>query len=203
MDAFWREPTTGAFSCVSNPGDNSCDNGLLFTAEAYLLGIIKQPEFAQIANQYQVAPGLFCRHPVRQGDLTAQDDLLGIAASSIYHARGIYFYGELHGWKWGDRWLGRFPHFKPAIKAGAGLNLSLWDHFKLSLAFADNFFEKREETSGKLLLWVITKVIGNPWYVRLWRARMRKVYGEDWLHALMSVYFPARHPFHEASKGKE
>src|SRR5512138_2411014 len=90
---YWQEPRTKAYSCVRNPGDRSSDNGVLFTAEAYHLGLLTSSEAAStIALYFDYSKGALARYPGSQ-DWSAQDDHIGAASVSSTYAYLIYLWG--------------------------------------------------------------------------------------------------------------
>lgn len=201
----WQEPMTNGVSCEIDPVDYSCDNSITFTAEKFALlgksGFI--PEFDYFLLQFETSPGQLLRHP-QSLEVTSWDDHLAAAALSPWMAQRIMAYGVSHGWTWGSKWLGRFPIFKPTVKASAGLGLSVLDALLASAAYVANMFEKPEETSGKLSLWLASRALygKNPLLdtiIRLWRKSMAKKYPNAGLRELMGIYFPPKkgvlHPF--------
>jgi hypothetical protein len=212
--ADWREPLTEAFSCEYKPQDYSCDNGVLFTAEAMMLGLITEMELIKIVELYEapvpgsngeMMTGVFLRH-MTSPDFCSWDDHFGASVASQILALRVLGYMESHGWKLPNgNWIGRMPILKPAIKAGAGKDLNLWDQFKVAAVYAHNSFEDERETSGKMMLFFGRRVMQKHWLTRtataMWSKQMQKVYGSP--AKMFEIYFPAKngnaHPFVEAS----
>lgn len=201
----WQEPMTNGVSCEVDPVDHSCDNLVTFTAEKFALlgksGPI--PEFDYFLLQFEKAPGQLLRHPLSH-EVTSWDDHLAAATMSPWMASRIMAHGVAKGWTWEGKWLGRFPLFIPTVKAGAGLPLSVLDVILASAAYIANMFERPEETSGKLSLWIASKSLFGKNYVldliiRQWRKSMAKKYPNAGLRELMGIYFPPKkgvlHPF--------
>lgn len=150
---LWREPKTKAFSNVKNPIDKSCDNGVLFSAEATRLGLITLADFEEIAEQY-FKDGYLIRYP-GVNDWMSWDDYVGAASVSVLFAGRILDSMEKSNWHLpnGD-WLGRFPILAPILYASARAELNSWQELKACVAYLWNLFESKKETSGKLILWL-------------------------------------------------
>lgn len=212
----WREQKTRAFSCEYNPNDRSDDNGPLFTSHAYRLGLIDSADYEQVIAQYikingfgDKSYGAINRYP-DSPDYCSWDDHVAVACSHIFFAKVIYNYMERSNWRTpDDKKLWRFPIVIPAIRAAAGYKLNIFRVLQASLVFIFNMFEKKEETSGKLVLWHAASVLWwKHWIlrgvIRMWIRRMKKVYGDNWLNAVLTRYFPNKngetHPFVEQTK---
>lgn len=204
----WRDPITKGFNCNSGDDRYGSQNQILFTVQAYYLGLITQLEAINILLLYEKEHGLFCRYPGLD-DLCAQDDHIAAASLSRHFAISIYGYGQEHGWVFGDRKLWRFPLFIPMVKAGAGMKLNAWDHLKAASAYLWNGWgpikingsltmgDPHGETSGRLLLWLSSKALGDTWYIRAWRNRMLHIYA-DGLSEMLKIYFTEEgHPFRD------
>lgn len=194
----WQEPMTNGVSVEYRPVDYSCDNLIVFTAEKFALlnksGPI--PEFDYFLLQFEKSPGELLRHPI-SSEVTTWDCHLSAAAMSPWMAKRIYSYGSNNGWTWGGKWLGRFPIFKPTVKASAGLKLSFLDKFLAAGTFIANCFEKKEETSGKLLLWLASRALYGRSFlidlsINIWRRSMAKKYPNAGLREAMGIYFPPK-----------
>lgn len=201
----WREPTTRAFSCNYKPTDRSCDNAVLFTAEAFALGLITIGDFYLTCRLYQSSFGCFMRYP-GAWNYCSWDDHTAAASCSYAFAESTYTYGRTHGWSWGGDKLWRFPIFVPTVRAGAGMRLYPWHTAMAALAYIANMFEPKQETSGKLILWLTSKTLKDQsvfldLVMRLWYYVLRRKYGS--LSAIFAIYFPEGHPFIEAAKSKE
>lgn len=197
----WREPKTKAFSCVANPGDFSCDNGVLFTAEAYRLGLISLGEAEEIVLKYEMAPGLLSRYP-GTNDPMSYDDHLGAASISPMLARRIHAYMSENDWTLPNKnYLGRFPILEPVVRAGAGLPLSNLNIAKASAAYMWNLFEPAQDTSGKLMLWLCADVLrgASPHLaaaISVWDLSLSLKYPNK-IAGAFQIYFPEGHPFRE------
>ncbi len=194
----WQEPMTGGVSCEYLPVDYSCDNSVTFTAEKYALlgcsGII--PEFDYFLHLFEKSPGELLRHPT-SSEVTSWDDHLAAAAMSPWMAQRIYYFGTKNGWTWGGKWLGRFPIFKPTVKASAGIPLSILDSILIAGTFLANCLEKKEETSGKNLCYLASKALYGhsrliDLSIRIWRRVMANKYPNAGLREVMGIYFPAK-----------
>jgi hypothetical protein len=197
----WREPKTKAFSCEYKPADYSCDNGVLFTAEACLLGLISQIDLIGVCLPYSEPLGVFKRHP-SSPDLCSWDDHYGASIASPYLANCVLSYMDRNSWELPNgNWIGRIPILKPAVRAGAGRSLSWWDQLVVAAVYFHNSFEKREETSGKMMLFFGRSVFQRHWLTRkaigYWNGKMAKLYGTP--RGMIAIYFPDKqgntHPF--------
>ena len=202
---MWKEPMTDAVSCEIDPVDYSCDNGLLFSAEAYAITgcCLAAYSFSDVALQYEQSAGALLRHPTST-ELTSWDDHLAAAAVSTFMAKRILAYGEANHWTWGGKYLGRFPIFIPTVKASAGVKLTLTERLAASLAFIANMFEGYPHTSGKLLLWLASRALYGKYFtldrvINLWRFVQGRRYKTAGLREVMGIYFKPRngvpHPF--------
>lgn len=201
----WQEPMTNGVSCEYQPVDYSCDNSITFTAEKFALlgksGPI--PEFDYFLLQFEKSPGELLRHPA-SSEVTSWDDHLAAAAMSPWQAQRIMAFGSYNNWRWGGKWLGRFPIFIPTVKASAGLTLSWLDTILAAGTFLFNCFEGKEHTSGKLSLWLASKALFGKsriidLSISIWRKVMANKYPNAGLREVMGVYFPPKqgilHPF--------
>jgi hypothetical protein len=97
------------------------------------------------------------------------------------------------------------PYFKATIKACARQKLTLWDEIMFSAALISNFWEAKNETSGRCLLYLASKAVyGNGWIatfsIGLWRTFMQKLYPHG-LQEVYGIYFGEGHPLaHYARK---
>lgn len=190
----WQEPRNGSVSCEIDPKDHSCDNSILFSAELVFIG--GQNTYLTYFNtlflEYEYSPGLLSRYPGDPG-IMDWDDHLGAAAVSPFCASRINKHGEATDWMFGTQWLGRLPIFIPTVRASAGLPLNYFNQAKASVAFIWNCFEKREETSGKILLWLASKALYGKYRmitaaIDIWRYSMRKKYPGG-MNEVMGIYF--------------
>lgn len=199
----WREPATRAVSIWKNPGDFSTDNGPLFTVVAQKLGLIESWDCDEVVSMYEPALGVLLRHP-SSSDYSSWDDHLAYAVSQEYNAIVVLIFMLDNNWTLpnGD-WLGRIPIFVPAVRAAAGGRLGWIDQIRAAGTYLVNCFEKREETSGKQLLWLSSRVLERHWLPRiaitLWRSRMMALYPNG-LKDLFAIYYrDPEHPFHAAA----
>jgi hypothetical protein len=205
--SFWREPTTGAFSCNENPGDFSCDNAPLFTSHAYKLGLIDRTEYHRIVEQYFLeGRGWLLRYPLKL-DYQSWDDFTGVSAVSPTFAARIL--DEMHWSDWrlpnGD-WLGRFPILEPVVRGSAGAKLSLLNQVRVAVAYLANCFEKSQETSGKLILWLAEGALRDAGWIAntailIWQVSIVLRYPRG-IQDCYGIYFPPNHPFNDPSVWK-
>lgn len=194
----WREPATEAFSCVANPSDRSCDNGVLFTAEALALGIITRDDFESVLTHYRDLDGWLLRYP-GVIDYCSYDDYIGAAAMSQSFARDALTLFRRTEWETPARdWLARFPLLIPTIRAGAGETLPLHLQAWAAIAYVSTMLEPRTETSGKLLCFMAAFALEGKGafigaVIRAWRRWIDKQYSG--IGGVLSIYFPPGHPF--------
>jgi hypothetical protein len=135
----YREERYPFVSPGKKPPSHSCDNGLLFTAEAMILlsdlayeeeqavkgfldldvsaVIVKETmTWSDLVDACMAEPGLLRRYPFAQGD-EQHDDYTGVAAAAKilnfpHHAQQILDYGEKHNYCWNVEKPGTFdPNF--------------------------------------------------------------------------------------------
>lgn len=206
----WRDPTSKAFSCDKDrPPGRSADNMALFTAEAYAVGLISPMEFLNIVLGFEKEPGLLRRYP-GDDDLCSWDDHAGVAAVNDFMAIRVFRYFEKHGWELpSGEWIGRIPAFRVIVKAAATKSLNLWEKFLACAVYVSDSFVHREETSGRIIIWLGRNRFNGFWSVRLakkqWLKAMAKKYPGG-PKEMLEVYFPpedgVRHPVVEAA-GKD
>jgi hypothetical protein len=217
----YLEPTYKMVGLNANPPDHSTDNGLLFTAT--MLVLLGQGGRDTLAEQFmdltircEVRPGLPARYPADTG-LNRQDDLYGIcAASALFSgahrgalAQRVLAWGEQHNYCWNvpnptewtlDGWVGRFPGAIAFMRACAGRALTLTEQLSICVALLGVFKEKREETSGKCLMYLWSRALWGKHLlvdavIILWRWRMKRLFPGG-LRELYSIYFQdPNHPF--------
>lgn len=215
----YREPTTRAIGLRKNPPDFSEDNLPLFyvtylnilkyTLQSedgcpaqgadYQLIMQERTIYYGILETLEMEPGCYSRRPL-DSESSSYDDHLAIACFNSNLARSIYDYAIKHDWMWPPgKYLGRFQLFVPTVKYCAGVKLSMVSQLQLAGAFIWNSFEKKEETSGKCLHYMVSLAMsGSPsWIIQtalsIWRLRMTKLYGGP--RGLYSIYFGSEHPF--------
>ncbi len=200
----WREPLTGAFSIYPAPGDFSTDNGVLFTVVAEKLDLIEEVECVEVVRRYMVG-GLVKRYP-SSIDYSSWDDHLAAALASRSMGKATCWDLETRSWKLpGGNWIGRIPLLTPTVRSAAGLTLGAWDRARVCVAYLSNFFEAREESSGKQLLWLASRSLHAQGgllarVIDLWRWRMMRVYPGG-LRELMAIYYThPEHPFRAAAR---
>jgi len=160
-----------------------CDNGLLFTSEALVLLAINNPLhtigeyrlfFIDLLEKCQVEKGLYKRspeHDMQQGP----DDIIGIAVASKYlktdHAAMILDYLRHHDFtyytaqnkRFLNGWLGRQPGLTGLLAMCAGETPNLYERFILMMGILFTCFEKKEETSNRLLAQMIIFGLDGHW----------------------------------------
>lgn len=202
----WRDPVTGAFNPDIDQLGKACDNGPLFTAEAYAVGLISESELIRIVRKYELEPGLLGRYPL-MNDFCSWDDHCGVAAVDDALAFRIYLRLESTGWKNpnGD-WIGRIPLLRVTVKAAAIKSLSWFEQILAFAAYVSDTFVHKEETSGRILLWLARNRFSDFWLasagVRIWLRKMRSMYPGG-PNELLHIYFPDKlgvtHPIVEAA----
>lgn len=167
-----------------------CDNGLLFTSEALVL--LARNNLLQTIGEYrlffinllescQVEKGLYKRspeHDMQQGP----DDIIGIAVASKYlktdHASRILnylrhnnftYYTAVNKLFWSG-WLGRQPGLTALLSMCAGETPNLYDRLILMVGILFTCFEKKEETSNRLLAQMIIYGLDDHWTSTLCRS---------------------------------
>lgn len=198
----WRDPLTGAWSCeIDSPG-RSAENLLLFSAEAVKLGLMKDYEFTFMALAFENEAGLLTRYPGSE-DVTHWDDMTGAAAISnamafrVYQCfKGMFFWRLPNG-----DWIGRMPLLQPTVLARAGR--WIWPHqqLKAALCYFFDMFVHRDETSGRIILWLCQERFERFWFIRFFMKRWRKAMARKYESPaeMFEIYFPpkkgVRHPF--------
>ena len=201
----WIDPKTQSYSCEIDPVGRTCDNSLLFTAEAYRLGLMPLRAFECIVEQYEPRYGVLSRYPGSK-DYCSYDDYLGACAvSEAFSLRAMTFF-KLSGWRnqAGDR-LWRFPILIPTVTAGAGLRLSFIQEVLVCLCFLANCLESKQSTSGRLLLWTVSPLFSDyilaSQCIRFWKWVLSHLYSSP--SELFKIYFPDKqgieHPFVSAT----
>lgn len=204
----YTEPC-GLVGLVPNPPDGSTDNGLLFTATSEVLKKVlgeRQliPGLEELALSAEVLPGVLSRWPldVKGASITHWDDHCGVACASMPMAYRILCHGRATGWRFGGEFLARIIDFAPAVTMASGASPGFLGQLAACLGLLGNLWEPKQETSGKCLLYLKCRVYdwhtarGYPLLrlcVKLWRARMRRLYGD--LSGLYTIYFGPDHPF--------
>jgi hypothetical protein len=188
---------------VTNPPDHSCDNGLLFTATAHLLGLpinVNPLVWACHNDDWTIN-----RYP---GDRTLEswDDLIGIVAaepkfaSLILRAGGFFHYWDntgTRGFKW-SAWLGRFFGFVPFLKIAAGQKIGIFSQVALAFSFLGVLLAKPSDTSGKCLDYLRIRVVYSKyrlvdWIIdHIWWVVVHKQ--NQGMSGVYSIYFGATHP---------
>lgn len=215
----YREPKTRAFSVVKNPGDDSSDNGLLFSARYILLkhlrGDLITPDdyewFLDLAARYSIAPGLFERYPGRKA-FESHDDVSGMAMASFIlgiktFPNAILAYGEDHNYDWNTEDPGRFSFrgylarvagFVPHLRACAGQALTILDQVEFFVGCILSIFSDPGDTSGRLLMVDKAETLRGRYpipaiAITFFDAHLKKRYGG--LKGLSEIYYGKDHPF--------
>lgn len=187
-----------------NPPDRSSDNGLLFSATYLVLtwDMDYAVKLYQLIEECRGPLAQFKRYPT-DTNYTAHDDYVGILVPSYLlkgpHPALILECAIENGWTFGGRFFGRIPYFRPLVYAACGRRLSLFQQFMASLSYVGDCFSPREETSGRCLLYLMTKVFRDQGSLIkaalcLWRWRMTKMYPGG-MRDVYSTYFTVNHPF--------
>lgn len=207
----YREKTTRAVVLVQSPQDDSTDNALLFSSiYMVMLSLYGNVPIAEIKwynefiAKHRLKPGSFKRHLLETFP-SSHDDHTGIAVASALHpdinlfALEIYLHGEDNLWIWNRNFLGRIIDFIPTIKTCAGVKLSMFEQLMFIVGTLGNLFEPKQETSGKILLWLKHKALWGKYRsidtaITIWRWWMKKRYPNG-MQDVMAIYYGAQHPF--------
>lgn len=215
----YREPTYGLVSNVKNPGDRSCDNGLLFSA-TYIVLLDRAPEqyaelvwFIDIIRKCSIENGVYARYPGEKTP-TTHDDLTGIVSigRGTLASLGLYFYLNMHDWfypaegsqvsdasRYGNL-LARIVDFPATVRAAATVKLTTLSKVGFCLGLLWNCFEKKSETSGKCLIYLKARTVEKSGSricnltVWIWR-RVQAVRYTGGMRDVYAIYFGPEHPF--------
>ncbi len=196
----WREPKTQAVSNRYNPDDQSCDNGIDFTAVAYRISQRLGGEFTGFTSfclQYERELGELMRRP-GSTETMSWDDLTSAAAMSTFMAWRILKYGQENSWTWGGKKLWRFPIFIPTVYASATGSLSPLLQLMAAVAYISNCFEGYPETSGKKSLWVAQEALYGKGFIvtksiDIWRW-VQQIRYPGGIKQVLAIYFSLIHP---------
>lgn len=192
--------------------DPKTENGQLFLAEyvflnSYMYGEDRTDKFlfvSQLKNS-KVEDGLYHRNPLLTTRTLSHDNMSGILALSKYyntqHRKEIWSYLLKHFGTY-DNTKGRSPQFSKYLPFNPG-NFFIWGLCADSLLaylflplFVINMLitcsKPKENTSGKILLWVELFPLQNNLICRLlnkyFEYKMKKMYGEDFVAKLLTIY---------------
>lgn len=195
--------------------DPKTENGQLFLTEyIFLLHKIigskdslvgpKCDMLVQLRNS-KVEEGLYHRNPLLTKRTMSHDNLSGIFAYSKFfetnHRKEIWSYLLKHFGTY-DNTKGRSPQFSKYLPFNPG-NFFIWGLCADSLLaylflplFVINMLitcsKPKENTSGKILLWVELFPLQNNLICRLlnkyFEYKMKKMYGEDYVAKLLTIY---------------
>lgn len=211
----FREPKTRMVGLHPSPPDHSTDNGLLFSCTFLMLLSPGERDrerdwFEALVDTLERCPGDYARYP---GDPlpNSHDDLTGLAALSYFmdlpYAARILEYGQSHDWNWGvgypkkwdwRGWLFRIIGFPAFIRVASGKEIGLLSQIQASLMFLGNLFEPTQETSGRCLLYLKSKVLyGHHLMIDLaidvWKIAMSFRYSNG-MRDVYRIYFGDTHP---------
>lgn len=215
---LYREPITRMVVGVKNPGDHSCDNGLLFSAEYLMLlpheDLGSEREWFQtLVTTCEVMPGLIRRYPGDPG-YEAHDDYIGTLAGLWLLQSSLRFafldYGKTNWWLFNnvdpgkpraEQWLGRFPIFPVFVKAACDQPLGWLDQWIWLLTLIYGVFaDVTGDTSSKILQWLMNQTVTGKGYKLIdfglwfWKKRMlANVPGG--MQQVFAIYFNPEHPF--------
>lgn len=203
----YREEATGMVVLVPQPRDHSCDNGLLFSS-TYMMLLGEEATtsdviwFTHLVETCSLEPGLLARYPTETWP-SSWDDHVGVAVAAAHYnktiAKDLWAYGKSHHFMYGSNFLARIVDFMPTLKCAAGEPLTWLEQALVATAFLANFWEDREQVSGRCLLYLKQRLFwGKYWLIdlaiSLWRARMGKLYPQG-MRQVYTMYFKDHHPF--------
>jgi hypothetical protein len=182
---------------------------------AFELGLIDMSDAMSVVKQYEVPriPGVFLRYPGAT-EYMNHDDLTAAAVLNERYASSILAFANASDWEWPQAGnLSRILDFVPTILASAGISIPIWEQFACLIAWVANCFERKEETSGKQLIWLKVRACYGKGFVSdlaiaIWRWRMNRIYPGG-LQEMLGIYYkPDResgetHPIVNAAKNHE
>lgn len=187
------------------PQGRDSDNSLLYTS-IYLRMLADRLElrpedmtwFEAMATMCEIDTGIFTRYP---DDLTVTswDDHLAVSCISRNLARDVWLHGNRYDWTWPNvGFLGRFPVFVAIAKSQSGISPSIGTIIGACGSYVWNMFESKEQTSGKILLWLSARpLVGISKYLdavlNVWSWVMKSKYGS--MKSVMEIYYGKNHPF--------
>ena len=198
----WRDPITGAFSIERNSTGRSCDNHVLFTAEAFALKLISLTECEMICAKFEATPGILSRYP-GSPDLMAHDDYIGLSSVSKSFAKRAFFALEATDWVLDNgNYIGRMPLLEPTIRSGAGLQINMLNSGKALSQYIWDALQPASDTNGRLLLWIAQQVLYRDSLrrsmIKTWRDILDEKYPNGFSQ-MASTYFQPKdgveHPF--------
>lgn len=184
-------------------GPPGCDNTMLFTAEKLIAVGETRPGEAKWFRDHIMSCMTkdrgFIRHPKLRNP-SSFDDLVGAFAflktyGYIQEAKLLYAFMDKRGWKNHDNWLGRFPHLLAFAAICCNQDPGPFGTFAMAGAFELNKHEPKKETSGKCMLYLMAKVIGDghgkiyTGIVNGWKDHIFKMYGPTGMKAVFKIYF--------------
>lgn len=185
--------------------DKPCDNGVLFTSVAVLLGF-EVPNYKELIRECYLEPGLIARWKGNNFDQAAWDDYMAAPAACIYLkdtsiAREILSYGIKHFFVyntdnklegrdfllrnvpiWPIVLLSAFPSFKSLIKPFAWIVQKFFNDPKELL--------QRNDTSGLQLQWIYLEACKLSG-IEFSSYKEHK----DLISQAFSIYYSKDHPF--------
>lgn len=198
--------------------DLTTENGGLFFAE-YLrlkqdLGIEDTAEdliiFQNKMFDARVSEGLYRRDSTRKERTVSHDEITGMLVSSkllwTYHHKEIWNYLLKHFFVYDPNNNRPWPAFAPQwICLWAELMESKLFKWLLPYTLISILITLRsgsqQDTSGKLLYFTLLK--RDSWLWKIYKYRMEKLYGKEWVKEIFSIYFNEEqkdHPLIELSE---
>lgn len=205
------EPGAGPVGLHIEPGFSSCDNSILFSAEfiAYLKLHSREDLpaysdwFKRIMEVRTIEPGCYKRHP-HESWPSSWDDHFGASVAGyilgLPYADNVWAYGKKHFFRWNKNFLARIPLFFLGVKWMAQGELSWFLRKLLILIYLFNTLETRQETSGKILLYIFAIAIYGQYpdvdkMIDEWGNVLQNECYSEGAREMLEIYFGPTHPF--------
>jgi hypothetical protein len=223
------EEGDGLISCVANPTHTfrTCDNGVLFCSEYYLMlamnGLLVEQDKIDYAAKIRAcyvsgSTGLVARAPGDQGD-TDPDDYHGMFAACVVLGlpdlgKEVLDWGLSHCGSYNpqnpQQWTGasclfRMPQLLAAAYCAAGqVPFDMWSLLGVAAGVIATSCvnDATSDTDSRILSWCLIQACSPYSFdcreaAKLWYARLYKDYGPTGMLAVAQIYFPVGHPFRE------
>lgn len=209
------EACGGAYGLICRfPGEQTTDNGALFTTEYYL--ILKRMNFLlssdldnykQIMEDCMQSDGMSQRKP---GDNSqdSPDNMIALAVGSkafgtnfaqrmLAYGRTTfpkYVYNQPNPGKftW-SAWMGRMPGLIGFMKICAGEKANPLELLCLYAGVIITMLQPHSNTSDKLLTQIMLEQMPDSLIKRLWNKYIKNAYGG--INGVCQIYFPTNSPF--------
>lgn len=207
----YREKETRAVALWQNPTRRTADNLILFSV-TYMVLLGKDAPISErfwcydFIKSCELKPGLLGRYP-GDNDVNSWDCHWAAALFAKYFkfpelANLLFQRAVKEDWHFGNNWLGRIIAFPAVLRMCApGTRMGPFSRLAIILPLIANMFEKRQETSGKCLLYMMQKVLygQDAWIdaaINFWRWRMTSLYGTPKeLYRIFFGHHDPNHPF--------